>query len=283
MKRTDGFTLVEMIVTIALVGIVGAILTLQIKPALQSYQSVARRASLVNQADTALRRMVTDVRSAVPNSLNMTPTPAGICMEMVPTVAGGRYRVEPDTTRPDDSRAYDPGATDKVFDVLTALPNAARGDIVVIGNQSTDDLYKSRSNMAPIKEISTPPAGIGVVRLALETSAPFSARDDGARFVVVPQNEQVVGYLCAGGNGRLAGGDGRGTLLRTVRKLTDPGNCPTAGAPAVVASKVADCGFVYRENEGATQQSGYLQLRLGLANGDESVSLTAGAHVENVP
>jgi MSHA biogenesis protein MshO len=55
-----------------------------------------------------------------------------------------------------------------------------------------------------------------------------------------------------------------------------------ADAP-VLASKVAACAFVYSPNHGATQQSGFVQLQLTLADGGESVALTLGAHVSNVP
>jgi MSHA biogenesis protein MshO len=79
-------------------------------------------------------------------------------------------------------------------------------------------------------------------------------------------------------------GQANGTLQRTVRGIGSKDACPlSATAPQIVAARVTDCSFVYRENEGATQQSGYLQLRLGMSDGGEAVTLTMGAHVENLP
>jgi MSHA biogenesis protein MshO len=77
---------------------------------------------------------------------------------------------------------------------------------------------------------------------------------------------------------------GTGTIVRVTGYTPNAApwkTCPTG--PAILVAKVSDCSFLYHESEGATQQSGYLQLRLGLTDGDESVKLTMGAHVENVP
>jgi MSHA biogenesis protein MshO len=268
MKRQHGFTLVEMIIVMVLTGVVAAIVVMQLKPALQSYLAVARRANLVNQADVALRRIVTDVRVALPNSLNMAA--AGQCMEMVPTRDGGRYRFAPDPVNP--SNVFDAAATPIKFDVLTTSTATATGNLVVIGNASPAELYAG-VNAASIT-VGAGTAGVSRSTITLAGGANIGAGSDGGRFSVIPATGQIVGYLCSVGTGK---------LLRTVRSIGDgQAACPVNGA-AVVASKVSDCSFIYRENEGATQQSGYLQLSLGLTDEDETATLTMGAHVENVP
>ena len=60
--------------------------------------------------------------------------------------------------------------------------------------------------------------------------------------------------------------------------------CPVSGVTgATVATKVAQCRFVYDPSQGATQQSGFAQLQLTLAEGGETVTLTVGSQVENMP
>jgi len=281
-KRRRGFTLVELVIVMVLVGIIGGILALQLLPTMRGYVAVGKRTALTEQADTALRRIVTEVRAAVPNSLRLKDAQ---CLELVPTIDGGRYRTGPDVSAGRSGDAYlGYGAAATAFDVttpFTTLP--AAGDLVVIGNQNPGDVY-DKSNVSTITAVA-PHTGAdawkGTHRLAVSpTRIPFGYED--GRFVVVPRNEQKVTYVCEGdgvdGNGR-----GKGTLYRIARDLDAAYACTeTAGAP-VLASKVARCAFVYSPNQGATQQSGFVQLQLTLADGGESVSLTLGAHVSNVP
>ena len=272
MKRQHGFTLVELVIVIVLVGVLGGILALQLGPTVQGYLAVGRRAALTDQADTALRRIVQEVRAAVPNSLRLGDAQ---CLELVPTIDGGRFRAGPDVAAGRSGDAYldhDVAATE--FDVMTPFTTKpAVGDLVVIGNQNPDDVY-GKANVSAITSVAehgAPDAWKGVYRLGVEpTRIPFGYED--GRFVVVPGGEQAVSYICKDA-----------TLYRVVRQLEPEQRCEVpAGAP-VLASKVASCAFVYSPNQGATQQSGFVQLQLTLADGGESVALTLGAHVSNVP
>ena len=49
------------------------------------------------------------------------------------------------------------------------------------------------------------------------------------------------------------------------------------------ANDVADCNFVYSANQSATQQNGFVWLRLELNRSGESIVMAHGVHVDNVP
>lgn len=279
--RQRGFTLVELVVVVVLVGIIGGIVALQLGPTMRGYVAVGKRAALTDQADTALRRIVTEVRAAVPNSLRLA---SAQCLELVPTIDGGRFRAGPDVTpgrTGEAALADDVAAT--AFDVMTPFTAApAAGDLVVIGNQNPGDVYggSNVSTIAAVAHHSGADAWKGVHRLTVTpTRIPFGYQD--GRFLVVPGNEQSVSYVCDGA--RLEDGQGKGTLYRVTRPLTGTASCPDTAGAAVLASKVASCAFIYSPNQGATQQSGFVQLQLTLADGGEAVPLTLGAHVSNVP
>ena len=70
--KTAGFTLVEMVVVIAIVGILAAAATQLIRNPAQSFIDSENRANLTDRADTALRRMARDIRNALPNSVRTT-------------------------------------------------------------------------------------------------------------------------------------------------------------------------------------------------------------------
>jgi MSHA biogenesis protein MshO len=272
MVKQRGFTLVELVIVTVLVGIIGSIVAMQLGPTMRGYVAVSKRAALTDQADTALRRIVTEVRAAVPNSLRLA---SAECLELVPTIDGGRFRAGPDVSagRTGDA-SLSPDVPATAFDVLTPFTSApAAGDLVVIGNQNPGDVY-GKANVSTIHAVANhggADAWKGMHRLSVTpTRIPFGYQD--GRFLVVPGNEQSVSYVCSGAK-----------LYRVTRNLTEAASCPDTSGAAVLASNVASCAFIYSPNQGATQQSGFVQLQLTLADGGESVSLTLGAHVSNVP
>ncbi len=70
-KQQYGFTLIEMIVVIVITGIIAGVVAVFLKAPVQGYIDSARRAELTDIADTAIRRMARDVRTAVPNSVRV--------------------------------------------------------------------------------------------------------------------------------------------------------------------------------------------------------------------
>lgn len=277
--RVRGFTLVEMVVVIVLMGILGAVIAVFIKPAFDSYFDSRRRAELTDMADTALRRMARDIRSAVPNSL---VSQTASCFQLVPSVSGGRYRMASDTVNDTPSplpctpsatcsAPLDTSQATTVFDVLSPMPTApAVGNWVVIDNQNGSDVYNNL-NRAQISAVGTPRTTDGLFRITIP-STPFPAGYGGGRFSLVSDNEQSVFYTCVGS-----------ALYRNVATFGAGATTCNLTTGAVVATDVASCQFVYTPNQGATQQSGFVWMRLQLGSGGENVVLSHGTHVDNVP
>ena len=282
MTRQRGFTLVELIVVMVIIGVIAGVLVLQLRPAMQSYLAIRQRANLTSQADAALRRIIGEVHTAVPNSLRYSlESQQTQCIEFVPTKAGGRYRTAQDYTNVNQPQgaALVPGVPVTTFDTLTDLDaSVAPGDFVVVGNVNRDDVYAG-TNVGTISVKAGPTPNVARNTITLQAPTTFPAGYEGGRFLVVPKDERAVTYTCT-----MPTSGGTGTIVRVSGYIPNAApwkTCPTG--PAILVAKVSDCSFLYHENEGATQQSGYLQLRLGLTDGDESVKLTMGAHVENVP
>ena len=126
-NRSSGFTLVEMIVVIVITGIIGGIVAVFLRTPVQGYVDSARRAELTNIADTAMRRMARDVRTAVPNSVRFSNCTAP-CVEFLPTKDGGRYRANP------PGNVLNFGVADGSFDVVGTPINFAAGDYIVVGS-----------------------------------------------------------------------------------------------------------------------------------------------------
>lgn len=277
-----GFTLVELIVGLVIMGVLAATLVVFLKPALDSYLATRQRGQLVGEADQAVRRMVRDIQSAVPNSIR---SPSSACFELVPTSSGGRLRMGYDTVA-GGGAWVDTSTTTSSFDVLHSLPVVpAVGDWVVVDNQNPGDVYAG-TNRSAITAVATPAATFGQHRLTINPLQ-FPPGYDSGRFVVVPDAQQAVFYVCSGASTTLdAQGNAPGTLVRLKRygfNAAAPGSCPATTGGALVARNVRSCRFLYDPNQGATQQSGYVSIQLELTRANETVSLVVGAHVVNTP
>lgn len=279
--KQRGFTLVELIMVIVIMGIMASMITVFLKPAVDSYLDSRRRADLTDIADTAIRRMAQDIRRAVPNSVrSVSPT----CFQLVPTFAGGRYRMASDTVNdipaplpcaPNGtcSAPLDTSQATTVFDVLTPLTTVpAQNDWIVVNNQNAGDVYAGTNRGQISAAPTTPRATDGRHRIRIASTS-FSNGYDGGRFVAVADAEQTVFYSCVGN-----------VLYRTVAAFAanQAATC-AATTGATVATDVASCNFVYDPNQGATQQSGFVWMNLQLTRSSESVVMTHGVHVSNVP
>jgi MSHA biogenesis protein MshO len=281
-----GFTLIELIVVMVITVIMSVSLVVFFRPAVDSYFQSQTRDDLMQAADNAITHMNNDVRAAVPNSVR---TPNNQCFEMVPSVAGGRYRAGPDTVNDATcsgatcSAWVDTSTATTSFDVLQHSGRVAQvGDWVVINNQNANDVYAG-TNRSQITALSTPAATLGVQRFTIN-SLQVSPGYDGARYQLVSNSEQSVTYSCIGADGTLdANGNGKGELRRLIGSFaaTAPSTCPNSGY--IVTRNVLSCNFVYDPNQGATQQSGFVWMQIEVARAGEKANLSMGAHVSNVP
>jgi MSHA biogenesis protein MshO len=283
MRRQQGFTLVELIIVIVIMAVLAVSTVVFIRPAMQSYADTRVRADLTDRASTALTRMLADIRVGVPNSLRI---PNDQCFEVMPTSTGGRYRMGPDSIN-NTALYVDPGVASTQFDSLSALsPVPAVGDWIVINNQNANDVYAGTNRSAITAIAASPQASQGLHRITIN-SLQVSNGYDGGRFVVVPNSEKAVFYVCEGADGGVdSAGNGKGTLYRLKNygfNAAYPAACPSTSGATKMASNVRACSFVYDPNQGATQQSGFMWMDLTISRNNETVHLAVGAHVMNAP
>lgn len=268
---------------IVITGIIGGIVAVFIKMPVQGYIDTARRAGMTDIADTALRRMSRDIRTALPNSVRITVVGADTYLEFIPVKGSGRYRVGVVTPATDNPLNFT--VADNCFDVLGPMPALVTGDTLVIYNRgipTVADAYDGTSSSAYVTPLPVcTPETVSTAATIGITAKQFPFQSPGNRFQVI---DTPVTYVCAPATD--GAGNGTGTLTRYWGYAIQPGQ-PTALAtltsvnpPALLASKVSACSFSY----GAVgQRLSLVTMNLGITESGETVTLYSATHVSNVP
>ena len=279
-----GFTLVELIMVIVIMGVIGGMVSVFMKSPIDAYVDSARRAALTDVADTAVRRMARDIRKALPNSLRQSIAPAVVntqCIEFIPTKSGGRYRAELNATGGGD--LLDFTLADTSFNMLgtnagPADQTIAPGDFIAIYNLGIPgaDAYAA-DNTALVTGVAAAVAPI-INETAITIDAKkFPLASGNNRFHVIPEAETMVSYVCNGGSlWRRAS-----NVATTAATNVVANSCSVAGA-TLLANNVAACNFVYNGSD--LQRNGLVQLGITFTDASgETVNLYHEVHVSNAP
>ena len=293
--HSRAFTLVELVIVIALAGTVAVMVSAVMTRPLNSFVDQSRRAVLVDQAAGALSRMTRDVRLAIPNSVRVSAD--GQAVELLLIHSAARYRpnrVGVDGLRFSNAAAGScasstPGGRCDTVQVLDPSfdPAGARWLVVYnTGAQSAGNPVIGSNVWAPanpgvisltgttFSSVAGAPANESLMALG---SMPGGAFDFA---FVSPQRrlylaETVVGYRCQGGQ-----------LVRYSynQLLTTVPASPPAGAqvyPVAGSVNCAQSGFEYAP--GTAQRAGLLSLSLSISQAGENLQLLQQVHVDNAP
>ncbi len=265
-KGLKGFTLVEMVVTIVIIGILAAIGGMFISRPIEGYVDLERRTALVDQAESALRRMQRDVRSALPNSVRISAD--GKRLELLHVVDGGRYRQY--LTAAGMGDILDFTLADTSFDVLGGLQHFSEVtsgvDKIVIYNLAADGIA---ANAYFGDNTTTLLAGSTASKLLFNHQFPFASPYQ--RFFIV--DEAVTYMISVGKLTRHSGYVYNNTQY-------NPAN-PDAGDLVASFIHQVDSSFTY--NPGTAGRSGLVTIQVALESQGERITLLHQVHVDNAP
>jgi MSHA biogenesis protein MshO len=297
-----GFTLIEAIVVIVIMGIMIAAIALFLRWPFQSYMDTQRRGQMSDLADGALRRIGRDLHNALPNSVRVSSVAANTCVEFLPTIAGGRYRASVTSTGTGDILDFTTAnPADPSFDMFGQFPAAqtpVAGDLVVVYNLGPSspgaDAYLGNTTR-PIVSIAPEVTVPNETKITINAGAnPYPLASPASRFQVIgtalnaATSYVFTGLPCDGSRNVDAQGNGLGTLSRAAGyPIAQVQACPPAGGALVpLAINVSSCAVQYSipsSTTNAPQRAGLVDMQLGISQSNEDAILFHEVHVNNAP
>jgi MSHA biogenesis protein MshO len=295
LRRSVGFTLVEAIVVIAVIGVIAAGVAVFIRGPIEGYVDATARAALADTAETALKRISRDLQTALPNSVRVTNTGGAFYLEFLQTRTGGRYRAEaaspavassantcPDTNgnaiADEDVMTF--GVADTCFRSLGDIPDLGlivpNSDYLVIYNLGTGYTGANAYAIGPPSNKSlitaVDPSVINENRITFAANN-FTLDSPGHRFQVV---SGPVSYVCDPTVGTVRRYDNYG-----IATAQPTGGALTGNPSSLLAESLSACTVTY---DVINSRVGVVNiwLQFATANGG-TVNLYNQVLVDNVP
>lgn len=287
-RKSQGFTLVELIIVITLLGIVASFIAVMSANQMQSYVDMSARGNLVNLAESSLRRISRDIHNATPNSVRVS----GNALEFVPIVSAGRYRASPSELVTSD--ILDFSQADSSFQVLGNSVQPASGAQIVIYNFPWVDgsgpvaganLYGASSSgvLSPVGSHVISPAGNTITvtdngvndLISFNTGVRFSFSSPAKRFFVVNGAQSFICDTAAGEIRRYSG-----YAIQSAQPVSGAALPLSAATSAtLLVDHVESCSFNYAANP--SLRLGVVTIELTLVDKGERIRLVQQIQVNN--
>ncbi len=269
-----GFTLIELIVVMVLIGILAVFVVPIILEPFEAFRDTERRARLVAESEQALLRVMREVRHALPNSVRLNGDKA---VEFLNTVDGGRYRRYQDlSSLPPSGDVLSIPGTDTSFDVLSNLNGNVAGQHLIIYNTDSTADVPTNAYRGGNRTQATGLSG-GVLNFS---SKVFPAHSPNQRFDLV--DGPVIFECVSAGSRSYQLKRCSGYNIQANQPAV--GNCP--GTSELLLDDLDECTLKYAP--GASSRAGVLTLTIKRTllddhGNQESIPLVAQAQVWNVP
>lgn len=261
----SGFTLVEIIVVIVVIGALGIGITNFIGRSVQGVTDTAERQQLATIAWIVSEKVSRGVRDALPNSFRVNDASGtGTCIEFIPSLAGTDYLNVPTLTVAND------------FEVVP-FPNYAAGDVdsgehrVAVYPNTLAGLYSLGSPGTISGLVDQLSAGTTANALTLElTAAHRFLADSPTRRLFMVRNPEM--FCFSGSVLNFYSGYGFQNSMPNPAGLT----------PSVVANNLSNGSFTY--TAGTLTRTGVVTLNFDVSDsGSVTQSIDQEIQVRNVP
>ncbi len=283
--HTAGFTLIELIVTMTIIVIIVSFGAFIIAGPVGGFTDQARRAELVDSAESSLRRMGRDIRRALPNSVRITSNGSITALEILNAVEGIRYRAGPP---PSDANArLTFSAADDFFNSIGVFNAITTPFSSTTHYLSVYNVGVAGANAYELSNVITPPgtqididdaAEAGEDNVTLTPSFQFAYPSPRQRIYLV---DTPVTFLCDTATGELTRYTGYSIATNQADRDSGAELLAAGGVAALMSDNLTACAFVL--TPGTAQRAGLLSMSLNVAQAGETIFLLQQVHVHSAP
>lgn len=267
-RYNHGFTMIELIIVIAITAIIALAVAVFIKAPINAYDDSAQRAEVVDQAHTVIKRIKRDVQASLPNSVRITDTGTKVFLEMMTVSGGGKYRAQQTSTGMGD--ILDFTVADTSFDMLNSSYTFSGGEKIVVANIGSPgfDAYAS-DNMSNYNGA----IGSTVSNIVINAKK-FPLESPGEKFYIV---DNVVTYVCDRTSKTMTKYWGYNpTASQPINDLAAPLSTALSG---LLAKNLEDCRFTY--NQGQNSRNAVVSIFVKLKKNQQVINLYGESYVPN--
>lgn len=281
--RMSGMTLIELVVVIVLSAIVVSFMSRLIVIPINAFTAQKQRAQLGDAADSAMRLMARDLRSALPNSVRTSISGSVTALEMLATVDGARYQDNGPLSNSAlslDFTAPDAGFSTTVPFSQITLPYSSSTSYLAIYNVGVPgaNAYALANVMTPSGTTITITAGAtaNAQLVTLNPAFQFSFGSPAKRVYLV---SGPLSYLCDTSTGLVTRYSGY--AISATQPVSAAALIAAGASSGLVASNAIACQFTYAS--GTSQRVGMETLVLQLGSNGQMVQLLQQTHLVNAP
>jgi MSHA biogenesis protein MshO len=285
--RNRGFTLIELVVSMAIAGVIAGFIGMFMATPMEAYFAQTRRTDLADSADATVRAFDQDVATALPNSLRIRQNGSVWAVEMLATAGSARYWQSGETAAvpAGAARELDFGAADSQFATdgqfsatVHALPPTSFH--LAVDNLGTpgQDAYALSNVITPAGDAITFSAGApGEDQVTLATAFRFVQPSPTNRVYAVTQ---PVSYLCDPRAQTLARYSGYAIAANQTARDSDAELLAAGATKSFVARFPTACNFTLSPE--TAQHGAVLSIRMTLTQGGEAFQVFHQVAVEGI-
>jgi MSHA biogenesis protein MshO len=282
--KTQGFTLVELVTVIIVLGVVSVGLSGIVRTGMGIYTDVTERDQLLSDSRFVVERLNRELRMALPNSVRVRGSASTQCIEFVPLEWVTFYTqlpILPDTSSP------------VIVNVVEIVDSHAQfslqsGDFAVVYPTTNADVYDLSNNKRKKIDACTD-TGDGDCNTAdaagnhlaqLQVAAAFASNSPASRLNIV---RQAISYCARSGSiYRHINIDSNGdNIISTIQPLYTSGGILMAESLVNDLTIASDLPF--RIADATLRRNALVQILLAFEHNDEIVTYSNGVHIPNVP
>lgn len=273
MRRAQGFTLVELVVSITLAAIVVGFAGMLLTVPLQNYDQQTRRAELADSAGAAWPLLRDELRTALPNSARTRRSGSNVALEFLAAVDWVRYQGPPGA----------PFTTSGTFRGLP-VPFTATNHFLSVNNLGSAvpgaDAWALTGSISAAGSTVTVQAGVlpGEQRVTVTPAPAFAADSPRHRAYLV---SGPVTWLCDESAGTISRYAGYSIASAHSARDTAAELLAAGASVRLLARDISHCDFIV--GPGSPNSAQVVTARLTAIRGGDTFELAEQAALENLP